>query len=139
MLERQQKLTPQQQASAWASQKRNASFSPPQPRRDNTNLFSAPRPLGELLADAKNFERQGDYKRAFEIYEEAIKRRKSPELLNRAAECLIRLKTHLKHAEKRARQAVAASPETAAPTRAPSSPARPSRSTASRCRSSSEA
>lgn len=71
------------------------------------------RPLSELLGTAKAAEKSGDFRAAFEAYEAALEQRASPELMNRSAECLIRLREDLDLAETRARSAVDAAPDTA--------------------------
>lgn len=71
------------------------------------------RPLTELLGEGKRLERAEDFRGAVEHYEAALAQRESAEVMNRIAECLIRLRSDLDHAERRARGAVALSPQTA--------------------------
>jgi len=71
------------------------------------------RPLAELLGEGKRLEREGEYAEAAEFYEAALGQRRSAELMNRVAECLIRTRDNLDLAETRAREAVELAPETA--------------------------
>lgn len=71
------------------------------------------RPFTELIGEAKRLERTGDFAAAADLYEAALAQRSSAELMNRVAECLIRLKDNLEHAESRARGAVELAPDTA--------------------------
>lgn len=73
----------------------------------------ARRPLAELLGEGKRLERSEDFRGAVEHYEAALAQRESAELMNRIAECQVRLRSDLEHAERRARGAIALSPQTA--------------------------
>jgi len=83
------------------------------PAKERQEVMKPRRPLADLLAEAKIHERAGEFRAAFDLYEEALKQRRSPELMNRSAECLIRLKEDLDLAESRARGAISAAPDVA--------------------------
>lgn len=83
------------------------------PAKERQEVLKARLPLAVLLQHAKVHERAGEFRAAFELYEEALKQRRSPELMNRSAECLIRLKEDLELAESRARGAISAAPDVA--------------------------
>ncbi len=84
-----------------------------QPTKTRQEVLKARLPLAVLLQEAKGHERSGDFRAAHELYEEALKHRRAPELMNRSAECLIKKKKKKKKKEERALGAISAAPDVA--------------------------
>ncbi len=69
--------------------------------------------LQALLLEGKRLEREGQFAQALVVYEAALQKRRAAELLNRAAECLIRMRERLGQAEQYAREALDLEPQQA--------------------------
>lgn len=69
------------------------------------------RALLELLAKGKQLEKDGHFLEAAMLYREALEQRQSAELMNRIAECLIRLRQDYEVAEAYARRSVELEPQ----------------------------
>ena len=90
---------------AWASQVQvQASPATPTPEIGKPSLAN-------LLKEARRCEQSGDFKNALKNYEGALTVRRSPELMNKAAECLVRLRQDLDRAARYARAAIDAAPD----------------------------
>ncbi len=86
---------------------------PPEPPPQQPPSTPKVRPLAEVLGQAKLAERKGDFRIAADAFLEALQQRKSPDLMNRAAECLIKLRQELDLAERLSKEALEIEPNNA--------------------------
>ena len=106
LLERDGSAAPERQSSPSHHEGKGHQSRPPIAMKRPKSTRTRPRPLSELLGEAKAAERSQRYAEAIELYSAALEQRRSPELMNRIAECLIRQRKDLDVAAQWARQSI---------------------------------